>query len=652
KTSSGMEVGFRSYRDSVGAHPPMTLDIRLAEGRVGSLRDLSSPGGKELFTATVEPERIGDFFTSEHQQRRVVRLKGIPIRLQEAVVQVEDRDFYSHHGFSARGILRAAWRNLRGGQVTEGGSTLTQQLMKNFFLSSDRTLQRKIREFIMTVVAEGLYSKDQILEAYLNEIYLGQRGSTSIHGVAEAARFYFSKNLDQLSLGEDALLAGMVSSPGRYSPYNDLKAAKARRDVVLKILKDRKKITEKEFAAALHEKLQPRGQTRDERVAPYFLDYVQAELKERFSEDALQTEGYEIHTMLDPALQALAEKAAVAGLKELDKKNPGLDLAMVVLQPRTGFIKAMVGGRDYGKSQYNRVTLSRRQIGSLVKPFIAAAALSPPAEGEPPVATAATLLEDKPTTFSFEGKDWSPKNYERKYFGTVTLRRALENSLNVATVNLASMVGVASIGSELRRFGFEVPLSVPSIALGALSAPPIAVARAYTAFVNAGAMVSPQGISAVLDSDGQRLEQRSMEVDQILSPDVAFLVTNLLRGVVERGTARKVPAWGLRRPLAGKTGTTDDNRDSWFVGYSPSLLAAVWVGRDDNVPTGLTGASGALTVWIRFMAEALKRVPQEEFEIPPGIQWFDIVRELGCREGQGEILHEAFLQGTEPAKCK
>ncbi|HLG18965.1 MAG TPA: PBP1A family penicillin-binding protein [Bdellovibrionota bacterium] len=666
KSSWSIEIGVRAFRDAVGEHPAQTLEIDLTGETIRSLQRKESDGrSEEIFTFTLEPEPVGEIFGAQREQRTVVRLNDLPSTMREAILLMEDRKFYEHHGISFRGIARAAWSNLQGGKVTQGGSTLTQQLMKNFFLSPERSLWRKIREAIFTVVVEILYSKDEIFEAYVNEIYLGQRGATSIHGYGEASRFYFSKQVAYLTLGEQALLVGLASSPGLYSPYTKPGAARERRALVLRALFENGKISKDLFAEADREPIEPRGKAGDERRAPYFMDYVKNEIGERYSSAQLAEEGYEIYTTLDPTFQASAEKAVSEGLAAVQAQgkrkkrkdvpplgDKPLQAALIALHPQTGAIKAMIGGRSYEQTQFNRAVQSNRQPGSAVKPFVAATALMPDEGGEVPKATATTILDDRPATFSFSGKEWSPRNYEDVYAGSTTLRGAIERSLNVATINLAAGVGLERVAQFFQKVGFPKVAAVPSIVLGTMEVTPLQLARAYTVFANAGLRSDPQSVTAVVAQDGARLTQRSMEVERVLPLQIAYLVTNVLRGVIDRGTGYGARLAGLTGDLAGKTGTTDDYKDSWFIGYSPSLLAVVWVGLDDGTPTGLTGASGALPIWIRFMKEALRRLPREPFLIPPDIEWFTVDRMKGCVGGSGESLKEAFLKGTQPPRCK
>jgi penicillin-binding protein 1B len=663
KSGSSFLLGVRAFRDAAGNRPAGRLRIDTEGGEVQTLYRLGDDGStEEVFTFTLEPETVGEIFGPHREQRTLIRLADLPEPLRQAILVMEDRRFYEHFGISFRGIARAMLNNLRGGKVTQGGSTLTQQLMKNFFLTPERSVWRKVREAIFTVVAEILYSKDEIFEGYVNEIYLGQRGATSIHGFGEAARFYFGKEAKHLSVGEQALLVGLISSPGLYSPYTKPAAAKERRALVLRTLFENGKISEVMYKAAEREPIEPRGKSADERRAPYFVDYVRAEISERYSSAQLEREGYGIFTTLDLELQIAAERAIKDGIAALEKRpkkgaNPPpeeklLQAALIAVHPQTGAIKAMVGGRGYDQTQFNRATQSERQPGSAVKPFVAAVALIPPEDTTVSPKTAATLLDDHPATFSFAGKEWNPKNYEEQYVGTTTLRGAMERSLNVATINLAASVGLERVAGIFRTFGFPKVAAVPSLVLGTMELTPLQLARAYTVFPNAGLRSDPHGIMAVVDPEGARLTQRSMEVERIIPLQAAYLVTNILRGVIDRGTGYGARVAGLTGDLAGKTGTTDDYRDSWFVGYAPSLLTVVWVGYDDATPTGLTGASGALPIWIRFMREALRRLPDESFLAPSNIDWFEIDRAQGCVGGSGEKLKEAFLKGTEPPRCK
>jgi penicillin-binding protein 1B len=640
------EIGLRAFRDATGPQSARRVRIVRDGNRIGRIASLSGEQEEELPTLTLEPELLGEFFQSKREERTLLRLNDAPRALRDAILVMEDRDFYSHHGLSFRGTARALLANLRGGKVAQGGSTLTQQLMKNFFLTPERSLARKAREAVMTIVAEALYSKDQIFEAYVNEIYLGQRGTSSIHGFGEAARFYFSKRIEETTLGEQALLAGLISSPGTYSPYQSRERARSRRDLVLRLLLEEGKISPEAYSAAVSERIEPRGRVLTRNPAPSFVDFIRREIEDRFSKLQLAEEGFQIFTNLDPDLQSAASGAVSEIVPALEKragKGGSLQAALVSIIPQTGAIKAFVGGRDFGDSQFNRVVQASRQPGSAVKPFVYAAAIE---EGIP----ATTLLKDRPTTFRFDGKDWTPRNYEGVYAGEVTLRSALERSLNVATVDLAFRVGLTTVSALFQEFGFENVAPLPSLALGTIEVTPLGLARAYTSFANGGLRTDPHGVSVVVDSSGHRSDQRTPKVKRVLSEETAFLTTYLLEGVIDRGTAVSARQAGLKGELAGKTGTTDDGRDSWFVGFSPSLLTVVWVGRDDGAPTRLTGASGALQIWIRFMKKA--GFLEEKFRAPDGIHFVEIDRTRGCVGSGGEKIVEAFVKEKEPPVCE
>jgi penicillin-binding protein 1B len=574
---------------------------------------------------------------------------------------VEDERFYDHHGIDPVSVMRAVWVNLRSGGVVQGGSTLTQQLMKNFFLSDERTFSRKVKEAVMALIAERKYSKDQILENYLNEIYLGQRGSQGIFGIWEASQFYFSKPLSDLTVGEAALLAGLVRAPNRLSPYKSLDAATKRRNVVLVKLLDNQVITRKQYEAALRESLPQRELIKVTNDAPYYVDYLRRELAENYSNDVLTAEGLKIFTSMDLQLQKIAERSLAEGLKKLEASYPALrrrgeednlEGAIVVLRPQTGEIKAMVGGRSYQKSQFNRVFQAKRQPGSIFKPFVYLAALMSGGEGRKKF-TPATMVEDAPFKWSYDGQDWEPGNYNDEYFGTVTFRRALEKSLNSATARIAREVGIKRVSEIAHRLGVQSPLpAVPSLSLGAAEVTPLEVAYAFSTLANNGVRARPLAVKQVTDADAKVREKRDIKVDKVLTPQLAFIMNHLLRGVFDRGTADVARRWGFTRPAAGKTGTTNDYKDAWFVGYTPDLLTVVWVGFDNKAKLGLSGAQAALPIWTEFMKRATVGTPVTDFVVPPGIR----IVEIDPLSGQlatpncSYILREAFLEGEEPTK--
>ena len=580
--------------------------------------------GKEMFSLELDPELITGLYERIWQERKVVKLAEVPPLLVKAIIAVEDERFYSHHGVDPVGILRAMWVNFRSMSFQQGGSTLTQQLMKNFFLTDERTISRKIPEAVMALIAERKYSKETILENYLNEIYLGQRGSQGIFGVWEASQFYFSKPLDDLTVGETALLAGLIRAPNRVSPYRSAEAATRRRNVVLAKLLDDRIITRRQYDAALREKLPQRALVKVTNDAPFYVDYLRRELEENYSNAELTKEGLRIFSSLDLNMQRMAERALVEGLKKLEAAHPalrrkgddGLEGAIVVLRPQTGEIKAMVGGRNYSKSQFNRVFQARRQPGSVFKPFVYLAALM--YGGQSGIRyTPETVIDDSQFTWSYDGRDWQPSNYNNEYFGAVTLRRALENSLNSATGRVAQDVGIRRVREVAHRLGIQSPLpAVPSLALGAAEVTPLEIAVAFSTLANGGVRPRPLAVRNVADQNMHLLEKRDVRSQQVISPQLAYMMNELLKGVLDRGTAAAARRLGFTRPAAGKTGTTNDYKDAWFVGYTPDLLAVVWVGFDGPSKLGLSGAEAALPIWTDFMKNATANMPVTDFVAP------------------------------------
>jgi penicillin-binding protein 1B len=617
--------------------------------------------GEEMFSLELEPELITGLYDRVWEERRVVNLTEVPPLIIKAILAVEDERFYDHHGIDPVSIMRAVWVNVRSGGVVQGGSTLTQQLMKNFFLSDERKFSRKVKEAIMALIVERKYSKDQILENYLNEIYLGQRGSQGIFGVWEASQFYFSKSLSELTVGEAALLAGLVRAPNRLSPYRSLDVATKRRNVVLAKLWDDQIITRKQYEAALRESLPQRELIKVTNDAPYYVDYLRRELAENYSNDVLTAEGLRIFTSMDLQLQKIAERSLAEGLKKLEASYPALrrrgeednlEGAIVVLRPQTGEIKAMVGGRSYQKSQFNRAFQAKRQPGSIFKPFVYLAALMSGGEGGKKF-TPVTMVEDSPFKWSYDGQEWEPGNYNDEYFGTVTFRRALEKSLNSATARIAREVGVKRVSDIAHRLGVQSPLpAVPSLSLGAAEVTPLEVAYAFSTLANNGVRARPLAVKQVMDADHQVREKRDIKVDKVLTPQIAFIMNHLLRGVFERGTADVARRWGFTRPAAGKTGTTNDYKDAWFVGYTPDLLAVVWVGFDNKAKLGLSGAQAALPIWTEFMKRATAGTPVTDFVVPPGVKIIEIDPLSGqlATPNCSYVIREAFLDGEEPVK--
>jgi penicillin-binding protein 1B len=616
---------------------------------------LSMPEESPVFPVYLEPELISGFRGSSRQVREWVPLAQIPAALIDAVIEVEDHRFYSHVGLDPVAIGRAIWRNATRVGVVQGGSTITQQLAKNLFYSPQRTLARKVKEALAAVVLEVKYSKREILESYLNEIYLGQAGFVSIYGVSEAAHRYFGKSLSDLTLGERAMIAGLIKGPNTYAPTKHLPMATQRRDVVLRVLRDRGRLTEEEWKAAVNEPVRVVPPDDVLAEAPYFVDTVLRQMEEAVGTPL--AEGLRIDSTLDPLIQQAATEALDRGLAKLGRTYPALagsdeplQGAVVVLEPSTGSILALVGGRDYRQSQFNRAVQARRQAGSLFKPFVYLTAFEASRDGKTPYLTPASLLADEPVTFESETGAWSPKNYDRQFHGQVTLRDALEQSLNVPAVRVAKTVGPHAVTALVHQLGVTSALGEDlSIALGSPAVSLLEIATAYGTIANGGIWVRPTAVRAASDREGAVLWNATPDRRQAVSPQAAYLVTSLLEGVMQRGTASRAKLLGLHGALAGKTGTTDGYRDAWFVGYTPELVIGVWVGFDDEQPVRLTGAQAALPIWMDI---AKRIVPERSpsFQQPSGV----VVRMIDPKTGQlatsqcPEHVSEVFIEGTEP----
>lgn len=608
----------------------------------------------ELFE--LEPELITEFFEDTREDRQIVSLAKVPANLRNAIIAIEDQRFLSHGGIDPRGILRAIYSNLRAGEIVQGGSTITQQLVKNFFLTQKRSFIRKFNEAVMAVIIEHTYSKDDILETYLNEVYFGQRGAAGIFGVAEAARFYFEKPLEALTLAECATLAAIVRSPGLYSPFKNRALALQRRNLVLKKMLETQTILKAEYLQAIHEELRPGKIAISSNMAPYFVDFVRQELLKHYSTKTLNTEGLKIFTTLDISLQIFANEAAQTTVKRLESSFPSLkrekyqpmQVAFISLQPQTGYIRALVGGRDYNETQFNRVTQAYRQPGSLFKPFVFLTAFLKE-RGQKYKLTDTQM--DEPFQWKYEGQTWEPKNYEETFRGKVTLREALEDSLNIPTAKLAREIGVKPIATLAKQMGIKTKLPlVPSLALGSNEVTMIDIATAYAVLANGGTQSIPLSIKHVVSPDGKILEQRPIKIKKIIPDDISYLITYALQGTIDRGTARGLRMMNFSQPAAGKTGTTSDYVDAWFAGYTPNLLAVSWVGFDRKRPLGLTGAQAAMPMWGYFMKKAARMLPPSQFLIPETIVFKKIDPKSGFLAVKKcpEIVEEAFVKGTEP----
>jgi penicillin-binding protein 1B len=631
----------------------VVFGMRGKTGEPQSIERLELPFTKKsVERVRLDAPLITALITTSRSKRRDVPLQVIPTRMVQAVLAIEDRRYYDHHGIDPIGIAGAVFRNVFGNkEYLASGSTVTQQLVKNTFLTADKTLKRKMTEWFMSIILERRLSKDQILELYLNDVSLGQRGSFAIHGVAEAARLFFAKDITNVSLTEAATIAGVIQSPSRLSPFNNAERARERRNVVLRSMAESGFISEDAAARASKEPL-VMAQRALEAEAPYFIDFIGQELQDKYKSVGT----VDVYTTLDVHLQRLAQDAMREGLTRVDellaRRRRRPQAALIAIDPRNGEILALVGGRSYNQSQYNRVVSARRQPGSVFKPFVYLAAFEHAhAEGLTDV-TPATVVGDEPTAFTFNEQTWTPNNYEGEYDGPITLRRALALSRNIATVKVAEAAGYGEVAALWKRVGSATPpRPYPSIALGVFEASPYEIATAYTIFPNAGTIKPLKPITRLV-SGGNDLQVQSTAPRTIARSDTTFLVTNMMRSVLNEGTGAGARAAGFSLDAAGKTGTTNDLRDAWFVGFTPELLTVVWVGLDDNQPLGLSGTQAALPIWTSFMTRALAGRASIPFAVPEGVNFADIDRDSGkvASAGCPRVFREAFIAGTEPTE--
>ena len=654
--ASRARIHLQAFDHPTRSEPARDVVLRLDGSSIEEIREL--PSGRELGAVLLEPEPIGAFYGVDREQRELVKLDQLPKHLVDAILAVEDQRFEEHRGIDLRRIVGALIANVRAGSVRQGGSTVTQQLVKNFFLTPERTLKRKFQEAAMAMVVEARYDKREILEAYLNEIYLGQRGSTAIHGVGEAAHVFFGKSGRELDVAESALLAAVIHAPNGLSPYKEPERALRRRNLVLDMMEDQGRLTPEAHERAKAEPLRLATVTPDPGDARYFLDLLRRQLSDIYDASVLETDGIRIYSTLDRRAQRLAAIALREGLADLEKRFPrlrskqaggALQGCLVALRPQTGELLALVGGRDYATSQFDRCTQARRQTGSAFKPFVYAAGLEP--RGGAPTITLASLLDDSPLEIATPSGPWRPENYDKRSHGMVSVRQALEGSYNIATARLARDVGVRRVADVAKRAGIQSPLPiVPSLALGVASVAPIEIARAYATFASGGVRPELQSIEDLIDSQGRTVDRRKLRFERVIDAGTAYLVTSLLEGVARRGTAAGLHATGLSGPIAAKTGTTNSEQDLWLVGYTPELVVVVWVGFDEPRSLKITSAVGALPIWRRFVQDMTGGQIRGRFAKPAGVDEVEIdpvTRSLAladCPDRQREY----FLTGTEP----
>ena len=612
-----LEIHQRAFRFWDGLQPQQRLSITLSEGRIGRIRTAAADGQlADTEIVRLEPRLFGSVSPLSHEDRSLLKLEDVPQHLIDALIAVEDRQFYSHFGINPLGIARAMLRNFSAGRVVQGGSTLTQQLVKNYYLTSDRTIKRKVTEVIMAILLEVHYSKQEILQAYLNEVYLSQAGNRAIHGFALGSQHFFGRPLQELELPELATLAGIIKGPAYYSPIRNPERARTRRDLVLKTMFEQGVIDQEQYQQAIASAL--RVSNNAARVAPLsypsFLGFVRANLQDDYQQNDLLSDGLQIHTTLNPRIQQSLEKVVREELAAIEQRKSiqpnSLQVAAVVIRTDNGEVAAMIGDRKASFSGFNRAVQARRPVGSLLKPFVYLAALE-----SPELYNLATPLDDLSITVSQHGSaDWQPQNYDGKEHGSVMLVDALAQSYNLATVRLGMQLGLDKVSATVHRLGYQKNFKqLPSILLGALPMTVMDVGQLYLSIASGGFKTPVKGVRAVLSNENQPLARYPLSIEQVIEPQHNNLITYALQEVVRNGTGRGVlHGFSNDYGLAGKTGTTNDYRDSWFAGFSGNYLSVVWVGRDDNKPMGLTGASGAARVWSKIM----QNLPLRRLELP------------------------------------
>jgi penicillin-binding protein 1B len=656
-TSGGDEIRIytREFTHPTGKYPAQQVRVTFKGGAVNSV---------DADNVALEPELLTSILSDQLENSRPVRLDQVPQSLQDAVIATEDARFFHHPGVDPIGITRALFRDLTHHGATEGGSTLTQQLVKNYYLTGEKTLRRKVVEAFMAVILDAKYSKREILEAYLNDIYLGRNRSISIIGVGEAARFYFGKQVSDLNVAESAMLAGLIRSPNNYSPFVRPDLAMQRRSTVLAVMLQQHKIEQPAYDKAMATPL-PRKPFRERSglsSIPFYVDRVLQEMAHDYGVNDVKGRGYQIYTAIDLAAQDNATQILESGLQSLERGNRRLrrkDAArqlqgvVIHVDVPTGEIRALVGGRNYNVSQFNRALNSKRLVGSLFKPFVYLTAFEPSLSGKQ--ITPATLVSD--TRFVYKRRfsaDWSPRNYDDKYYGTVTVQEALEHSLNSASVRIGLAVGLEPIFKTARTLGVTQDFEDnPAVLLGAVGIPPIEMADAYSTMARLGSRVPLRSIRFVTNDRGTVLStgDEIKPVQVFPARDMSVLV-NVMKGPIERGTAAIVRSMGFRKIAAGKTGTTNDKRDAWFIGFTPQTLALTWIGFDDNTPIGLAGGDAAAPIWARYMLATVPGQPNLDFGTPPGISYVAIDETSGGLASPNcppnVVVTAAFKDGTQP----
>ncbi len=648
-----LSVFVRSYI----AHNGDTIPERRETLRFG---EETSSTGRRIH---LEPQVISYIGSADVRASSFVPLAQIPLSVQHAVIAIEDERFYDHFGLDLVSIARALFTNLRAMRVVQGGSTLTQQLAKNLFLSPKKTISRKLLEIPTALSLERHMSKPQLLELYLNEVYLGQEGAVAIHGMPEAASAFFGKRLDDLRVDEAATLAGIIKAPSYFNPRRFPERAHERRDVVLLKMKELGYLSEVDYSQAVKRPLKTVPQQEHRRLAPFYTAQLERELSEGIDIDNAVATGLAVYTGIDLGMQRCAEQSLENGLKNLEKAHPRLakkdahrpEAALVAIEPYSGLVKSWVGGRDFSNSQFDRVVQANRQVGSTIKPFLYLTALDGSLNSYK-VATAASILEDKPVEIHTQGQpSWNPENFDHEFRGDVTVRYALENSLNMPALYIAERVGIPAIKRTVSAFKLAPQVqALPSLALGALDTNLLRLTAAYGALANGGVYIRPRSYVTALDGDNSRLSAPRIVEERVAAESATFVLTEMLRGVIDRGTAASVRRSGFTRQAAGKTGTSDSARDAWFIGYTPNLVTGVWVGFDDNAPLGLTGGGAAAPIWSEFMKCSSPFLADTTFLPPQGVHFVKIDKDSGLlatdRCQNSSVVEEVFVKGTEPRR--
>jgi penicillin-binding protein 1B len=650
-------------------HSPEPATITVADGRVSTI---SSRSAGDLAAYELEPQLVTSLFDAEQRSKRsLVKYDDIPKVMGDAVIAIEDRRFFQHSGVNFLRLAEAAWVDFTRQRHQQGGSTITMQLSRAFFLTPEKTLKRKLIEMLIAVQLEQKFSKQQILEFYANRVDLGQRGSFTISGFAEGARSYFNKDLKDITLPEAALLAGLIQAPSFLSPYRHPERAQERRNTVIESMVETRAITREQADKAKAAPLKLAPPNVEASDAPYFVDMVRDTVISKLNEREMNEQSYRIYTALDPELQRAAAQAVETGIKLVDDQvtkmrtkktkvgknkyettvapGPQAQVALVAMDPHTGEIKALVGGRNYGTSQLNHA-LAKRPTGSIFKPFVYAAAMNTALDGSTAVLTPASTVPDQPSTFSYGDQIYEPRNYKEEYHGDVTLRYALALSLNNATVKVAEEVGYDKVAELARAAGIATVKATPAMALGAYDATPVDMTAAYTSFANGGVRLSPVLVNSVRNAQGDVVMNFGTDKRQVLDPRVAYIMTNMMEGVMNFGTAFPVRARGFNAPAAGKTGSS---HDGWFAGYTSNLLCIVWVGYDDYSDLRLSGAQTAAPIWAEFMKKVVT-LPQyadvRPFSQPEGVVdvQLDKVTNRLATPSCPDTYTIAFVAGTEP----